>query len=249
MTRRIPFAPTLVLAAAVVDRRRAAAARLPRPLDRPTEIVTAALTSTGQPQEHVHARRRARRHDDASRCPAPAARPTDQARRHDRRGRDLDIAGQCGQDRLPAAASSAITGELIVVDGKAYLKTSLQGPQYEVLDLGGQSLPVDPSNTGAIVDALRRLPPQPGVDPVKGDDVACGSTPVLHGHGGPHGRTELAALGLGAVPGLPVDVTGASLAVTVRVEKDLPHHLAGLTFVVTTGDASAAHASTRSCQR
>ncbi len=44
------------------------------------------------------------------------------------------------------------------------------------------------------------------------------------------------ALGLGAVPGLPVDLAGASLAVTMRVEKDLPHHLAGLTAAVTIGE-------------
>ena len=50
---------------------------------------------------------------------------------------------------------------------------------------------------------------------------------------------ELAALGWHRRPaGLPVDLAGASLAVTVRVEKDLPHHLAGLTAVVTTGDAN-----------
>ena len=108
-----------------------------------------------------------------------------------------------------------------------------------MLNLGGQSLPVDPSNTGAIVDALGDFLLQPGVDPVKGDDVACGST-QCYTVTADLTAEELAALGLGgAVPGLPVDVTGASLAVTVRVEKDLPHHLAGLTFVVTTGDANA----------
>ena len=76
------------------------------------------------------------------------------------------------------------------------------------------------------------------MDPVKGDDVACGST-QCYTVKADLTADELAALGVGAAAGLPVDVAGASLAVTVRVEKDLPNHLAGLTFVVTTGDGNA----------
>ena len=76
------------------------------------------------------------------------------------------------------------------------------------------------------------------MDPVKGDDVACGSK-QCYTVTADLTADELAALGVGAAAGLPVDLAGASLAVTVRVEKDLPNHLAGLTLVVTTGDGNA----------
>ena len=66
---------------------------------------------------------------------------------------------------------------------------------------------------------------------VKGDVVACGSEQCYTV------STELTAAdlgtaGTGALGGLPIDLTGASLKLTVRVEKDLPYHLAGLTAVL-----------------
>jgi hypothetical protein len=234
MTRRIPFAPTLVLAAAVVVA--ACGGSSAPPLTDPTEIITAALTSTGAAKSvHMDATL-----DGTMTIAMPGAGGAAAPIKLDgtTAAADLDIAGQAAKVTFTAPALFNITGELIVVDGKAYLKTSLQGPQYEVLDLGGQTLPVDPSDTGAIVDALGDFLLQPGIDPVKGDDVACGST-QCYTVTADLTAEELAALGLGSVPGLPVDVSGASLAVTVRVEKDLPHHLAGLTFVVTTGVGNA----------
>ena len=238
MTRPIPFAPTLVLAAAVVvaacgggssgpapdrpdgDRR---PPRSPRPSRPRASISTPTLDGT---IEHRDARRRRRggaRSSSTGRplpptWTSPAAPP---------------------RSRSPHRRSFNLTGELIAVDGKAYYKTSLQGPQYEVLTLGGQALPIDPSNTGGMIDAVGDFLLQPGVDPVKGDDVACGST-QCYTVKAELTADELAALGLGGtVPGLPVDISGASLAVTLRVEKDLPHHLAGMTIVVTTGDGNA----------
>lgn len=149
---------------------------------------------------------------------------------------DLDLAGTAAKATFAAPALFNVTGELIVVGGKAYLKTTLQGAQYELIDLG-QNLPVDQSNTRSLVDNLGDFLLTPGVDPVKGDDVACGSAQcyTVKADLTPE---ELAALGAGATTGLPVDLAGTSLAVTVRVEKDLPHHLAGLTAAVTTGDGN-----------
>ena len=153
---------------------------------------------------------------------------------------DLDLAGGAAKATFTAPALFNVTGEAIVVGGKAYLKTSLQGLQYQVVDLGS-TLPVDPSNPGSMVDALGDFLLKPGVDPVKGDDVSCGSA-QCYTVTADLTTEELAALGAGAgsVPtaGLPVDLTGASLALTARVEKDLPHHLAGLTAAITTGDGS-----------
>ena len=49
---------------------------------------------------------------------------------------------------------------------------------------------------------------------------------------------DLGTTAAGSLGNLPVDLTGASLALTLRVEKDLPHHLAGVEAVVTMADAS-----------
>lgn len=236
MTRRIPFAPTLVLAAAVVVAACGGGSSAPALTD-PTEIVTAALTST-QSAKSVHL--------DATldgtlsvALPGAGGAPAPIKLDGTTAAADLDIAGGAAKATFTAPALFNLTGELIAVDGKAYIKTSLQGPQYEVLTLGTQSLPVDPSNPGGLIAALGDFLLQPGVDPVKGEDVACGST-QCYTVTAELTADELAALGLGGtVPGLPVDISGASIAVTMRVEKDLPHHLAGLTIVVTTGDGNA----------
>jgi hypothetical protein len=233
MTRRIPFAPTFVLAAAVLV---AACGGSSAPaLTDPTEIVTAALTSTESAKSvHLDATLDGTLSiamPGAGGAPAPIKLDGTTA------AADLDIAGGAAKVTFTAPALFNITGELIAVDGKVYVKTSLQGAQYEVVDIG-DSLPIDPSNTGGLVDALGDFLLRPGVDPVKGDDVACGST-QCYTVKADLTADELASFGLGGLSGLPVDVSGASLAVTMRVEKDLPHHLAGLTFVVTTGDGNA----------
>ena len=75
----------------------------------------------------------------------------------------------------------------------------------------------------------RRLLLKPGVDLVKGDDVACGSKQCYTV------SADLTADDLGAtgaLTGLPVDLTGATLKLTIRVEKDLPYHLAGVNAVL-----------------
>ena len=101
-----------------------------------------------------------------------------------------------------APALFNLAGELIVVDGKAYLKTTLQGDKYNVIDLGSD-LPVDPANPGSLVDNLGDFLLKPGVDPVKGDDVACGSK-QCYTVKADLTADELAALGVGATAGLPV---------------------------------------------
>ncbi len=46
-------------------------------------------------------------------------------------------------------------------------------------------------------------------------------------------------LGATALTGLPVDLAGSTLKLTIRVEKDLPHHLAGITAVLSQPDGTA----------
>ena len=201
----------------------------------PTEIVTAALTST-EAAKSVHIDVAV---DGTATIALPGAGAAGAPIKLDgtTAAVDLDLAGGAAKATFAAPALFNVAGEVIVVDGKAYLKTTLQGPQYQVVDLG-QALAVDPTDTSSMVDALGDLLLKPGVDPVKGDDVACGSKQCYTVKADLTAE-ELAALGgTGATTGLPVDLTGASLAVTVRVEKDLPHHLAGLNVAVTTGDAN-----------
>ena len=87
-------------------------------------------------------------------------------------------------------------------------------------------LPVDPTNTSGMIDNLGDFLLKPGVDPVKGEDVSCGGkqcyTVVVD-----LTADELATLiGAGAAS-LPVDVAGATLKMTVKVEQEAPNHLAG----------------------
>ena len=201
----------------------------------PTEIVTAALTST-EAAKSVHLDVTV---DGTATIALPGAGAGGAPIKLDGTTAtvDLDLAGGAAKATFTAPALFNVTGDVIVVGGKAYLKTTLQGPQYQVVDLG-QALAVDPTDTSSMVDALGDFLLKPGVDPVKGDDVACGSA-QCYTVTADLTAEELAALGgTGATTGLPVDLTGASLAVTMRVEKDLPHHLAGLTVAVTTGDAN-----------
>jgi LppX_LprAFG lipoprotein len=231
MTRRISTLTTLAVAAILV----AACGPSAPALTDPTAIITAALTST-EAAKSVHLEATI---DGSMTVAMPGSGGAAAPFKLDgtTAAADLDIAGAAAKVTFNAPALFNLAGELIVVDGKAYLKTTLQGDKYNVIDLG-QNLPVDPSNPGSIVDNLGDFLLKPGVDPVKGDDVACGSK-QCYTVKADLTADELAALGVGAATGLPVDLTGASLAVTVRVEKDLPNHLAGLTFVVTTGDGNA----------
>lgn len=149
---------------------------------------------------------------------------------------DLDLAGSGVKATFAAPALFNLTGELIVVGGKAYVKTTLQGAQYELIDLG-QMLPVVPSTSGSLASQIGGFLLTPGVDPVKGDDVACGSA-QCYTVKADLTPADLSALVAAAPTGLPVDIAGGSLAVIVRVEKDLPHHLAGVTLDIQAGDGN-----------
>ncbi len=140
---------------------------------------------------------------------------------------DVDIENGAIHATLSVPALFGFSAELIVVDGKAYLKTTQTGDQYTQTGLDGS--PIDPSDASGLIDNLGDLLLGSTVTLTKGDDIACGSkscytvTTTLTAE-------EIAALGGATVKSLPVDLGGATLTVTVRVEKDLPNHLAGLTL-------------------
>jgi hypothetical protein len=196
----------------------------------PREIVTAALTST----ENAKSVQLAAIVDGEATVALPIGGGT---------GTPLDLTGTTASADVdfvkPAAqatfalkAGLTVSGEVIAVDGKTYLKSTLTGPLYEE-SAAGASL-FDPSIVGDLIDNLGDLLLQPGLDLVKGDDVACGSKQCYTV------SADLTAdeLGATALTGLPVNLAGATVKVTARVEKDLPYHLAGVTAVLSQPDGS-----------
>lgn len=148
---------------------------------------------------------------------------------------DVDMAGGKAHATFAIPAFLNLNGELIQIGETSYVKTSLTGPQFQSQEVT-EVLPVDPADASGMFDGVRDFLTTEGVDPVKGDDVDCGGkqcytvsielTPE-----------ELAALGAGQAEalGLPLDVGSASLALTVRVEKDT-YRLAGATVVASLGE-------------
>jgi hypothetical protein len=127
-----------------------------------------------------------------------------------------------------------LNGELIQIGETSYVKTSLTGPLYETQQ-ATDSLPVDPTDASGMFDDLGDFLTAEGVDPVKGDDVECGPE-TCYSVSIELTPDELAALGVdqASAAGLPLDLGSASLALTIRVEKDT-YHLAGITTVASLG--------------
>jgi hypothetical protein len=231
MIRRFP---ALVMLAAVVSTLVVACGgSVPGPaLTDPTAIVTAALTST-EAAKTVHLEVAI---DGTATVGLPLGSGT---------GTPVDLTGTTASANIDFANEAAkatfdvekfnLAGEVIAVGGKTYVKTTLTGPLY--LEAPAGSIPVDPGSAGTLIDNLGDLLLKPGVVLVKGDDVACGSEQCYTV------STDLTASQLGlpadGIAGMPVDVAGATLKLTIRVEKDLPYHLAGVTAVASMPNATS----------
>jgi hypothetical protein len=151
---------------------------------------------------------------------------------------DLDLAG--GDARVTFASPGLLNlrGELLLVDGTAYAKTSMTGADYLSFPMGSTpgsgagATPGTSPDTTSLIAALADLLATPGLEPTKGEDASCGSatcyTVTIE-----LTADELAALGLGdaasgidlPIPSdLPVplpDLSGiAGVDVTALVEKD-----------------------------
>lgn len=143
---------------------------------------------------------------------------------------DIDLAKPVAHATFSVPAVARFAGELIAVDGRTYLKTTLTGPLYQASAAGGSVF--DPANIRGAITTVGNLLLKPDVTLAKGDDIACGSkscytvTATLT-------AANLGTAGAGALGGLPIDLTGATVALTIRVEKELPNHLAGVTAVIT----------------
>jgi hypothetical protein len=126
-----------------------------------------------------------------------------------------------------------LAGDVIAVDGKAYIKSTLTGPLYQV----SQGAPADPAGVRALLTGLETAIGQPGVVLTKGADSPCGSATCYVV------TTKLTAEQLGtnsgSVAGLPVDLTGATVDLTMLIEQADPNHIAELKAVVTNPDGTS----------
>ena len=147
---------------------------------------------------------------------------------------DVDFEKPAAHATVAVPAIFNFTADVIAIDGKAYLKSSLTGPRYQVQQGTG---PVDPGSTRGFFQAIETAMQQPGVSLTKGADVQCGSETCYSV------ATKLTAEQLGTVAGslgsLPIDLAGATVDLTVLVEQSDPNHLAGIKAVVTTPDGNA----------
>lgn len=142
---------------------------------------------------------------------------------------DIDFAKAAARATFAVPVMASFAGELIAIDGKTYLKTTMTGTLYQESASGAAS--IDPTDMRGLIDNLGDLLLKPGVALVKGDDIACGSK-SCYTVSADLSATNLGTTGTGAITGLPVDLAGATLKLTIRVEKDLPYHLAGVTAVL-----------------
>lgn len=171
---------------------------------------------------------------------------------------EIDLAVGEGRATFAMPGILGLRGEAIVVDGTAYLKSSLTGTDYIAVPFGGNgpagspgpsSSPAAASFLAAFTEALSR----PELAPTKGADTECGTTScyTVTIELTPDELAGLLGDGVGVdlpIPsGLPIptpDLSSiAAIDATVLVEKG-SGRLAGLTLVVGTGaDAAVASAA------
>jgi hypothetical protein len=153
---------------------------------------------------------------------------------------DVDLAGGDARATFAAPGLLGLAGELIAAGGTVYLKSTLSGPQFQVVATGDDLPGASPDRT-TLLTGLTDFLAQPGLDPVKGDDVPCG-TGTCYVVTVQLTADELAALGVDALPipsGLPIplpDLTDAAIGLTIRVDQ-ASTRLAGLTAAMDLADA------------
>jgi hypothetical protein len=229
-TRRLTSALGLLAAASIIVS--ACGASAPA-LSDPTEIITAALRTTESAKSvHIEMTLDGSISADLTGTGGPGAAI---ALTGTTASADVDIAAGNAHATFTVPAFLGLTGDLIQIGDTSYIKTSLTGAQYQA-QKAADALSIDPTDTTSLLDNVGDFLLRDGVDPVKGDDVACGSTQcyTVKMELTPD---ELSALGADgpATDGLPIDVGAASLDLTIRVEKDT-NHLAGIAATVALGE-------------
>jgi LppX_LprAFG lipoprotein len=162
---------------------------------------------------------------------------------------DVDLAANELRATFSSPNLMGIAGELIVVDGSAYVKSTLTGPNYlktTVPDTGA----VSPTPSAAALSGLADLLAQADLQPVKGDDVPCAGgtcytvtmnlTPEqLAALGGP--ATGRAMPSTPPIPGVQLpDLSDASAELKILVEQS-SNRLSGLDAVLHLGDIGDPH--------
>ncbi len=226
--------PTLLMALATIALLAAACGgTAPGPtLTDPTAIVTAAVNSTAAAKSvHIDATldgtATVNLGGGGSGAPIDVSGTTASA--------DIDLVKPAAHATFAVKAGVQIGGEAILVDGTTYLKTTLTGPLYVASPAG--SLPIDLTQLPRAINTVGDLLTKQGVALDKGEDVACGSQ-QCYTVSADLTADELGTSALGSAGGLPVDLTGASLKLTVMVETSLPNHLAGVTAVLSMPDGT-----------
>jgi len=228
--RRLASSLGLLAAASILL---AACGASPPALTDPKEIVTAALRASESAKSvHLEATVDGTINADLSGSGGPGAAI---ALNGTTASADIDIAAGNAHATFSVPAFLGLTGELIQIGGTSYVKTSLTGDHYQVQKTG-DSLPVNPTDTKSLIDNVGDFMSRDGVDPIKGEDVACGST-QCYTVKIDLTPDELSALGADgpAASGLPFDVGSASLNLTIRVEKT-SNRLAGIAATVALGE-------------
>jgi hypothetical protein len=158
---------------------------------------------------------------------------------------DLDLAGGNARTTFSSPGLLGLTGELIVVDGTSYFKSTLTGALYQVQPLGA-GIPAPSGGASAtILGDLTDLLANPTLRPVMNEDEPCGNTTCYRVDITltPADLTALGAGDLQAPAGLPVpiqlpDLTTATVDLRVLVAKDTTR-LASLRAEVDLGQAGA----------
>ena len=149
---------------------------------------------------------------------------------------DVDFVAPAARATLSAPALLGFKGEIIGIDDAVYVKTTLTGPLYQKTT--GAGAPVDPSDAGGMVDNLGDLLLKEGVVLTKGPDAPCGSE-TCYSVTTKLTPEQLGVDGAAAAGGLPINLAGATLDLTILVEQDSPNHLAGIDGTLTMADGSA----------
>jgi hypothetical protein len=163
---------------------------------------------------------------------------------------DFDLAANEVQATFSSPNLMGIAGEMIVVDGSSYLKSTLTGPKYIKTTVpAANSASPSPSAPalGGIADLLTRT----DLQPVKGDDVPCAGgtcyTITIN-----LTSDELAALATGsatggAIPSLPAipgialpDLADTSVDLAILVEQT-SNRLSGIDAKLHLGDIGDPH--------
>ena len=250
LSRFVP-ARALVLAAAALLAACGSEPQIPELTD-PTEILTAAAASTAAATSvHIDATADGQVSLGLAGATAPFELEGATATA------DIDLAAGEGRATFALPGILGIRGEVIVVDGTAYARTSLSGADYIAVPIGGapgeppgaSGSPVTASFLAALTQALAR----PELEPTKGADTDCG-TNACYSVTIELTADEIATLvgdGIGLdlpIPNdLPIPVPDlssiAGIDATVLVDKG-SGRLAGLSLVVATGaDAAVASAA------